>query len=213
MVKKITHRWDLCFNFYHLYFFMTFKSTLRGGMLQQLALLAAGAQPWHHNICTAHGRRFAYAATLAIYVYEVSASFLLTEKTKKKSGQGNFLIEENLWALEHISLIFCQQMVWLLSYSWQDYEQWHLVWCEIQCVIKWSCHMPWIMVSQNELFWIFFCLEFRYIFMDMVCGFHQDHLGSYIGRFRHVILHITFLYVKFHSKYSFEWMKSLLLYI
>ncbi|ROT79673.1 putative WD repeat-containing protein 17 isoform X2, partial [Penaeus vannamei] len=42
-----------------------------GGMLQQLALLAAGAQPWHHNICTAHGRRFAYAATLAIYVYEV----------------------------------------------------------------------------------------------------------------------------------------------
>ncbi|XP_047481224.1 WD repeat-containing protein 17-like [Penaeus chinensis] len=41
-----------------------------GGMLQQLALLAAGAQPWHHNICTAHGRRFAYAATLAIYVYE-----------------------------------------------------------------------------------------------------------------------------------------------
>lgn len=43
----------------------------RGGMLQQLSLLAAGAQPWHHNICTAHSRRFAYAATLAIYVYEV----------------------------------------------------------------------------------------------------------------------------------------------
>ena len=43
----------------------------RGGMLQQLSLLAAGAQPWHHNICTAHSNRFAYAATLAIYVYEV----------------------------------------------------------------------------------------------------------------------------------------------
>lgn len=40
-------------------------------MLQQLALLAAGAQPWHQNICTAHTRRLAYAATLAIYVYEV----------------------------------------------------------------------------------------------------------------------------------------------
>lgn len=40
-------------------------------MLQQLSLLAAGAQPWHHNICTAHSQRFAYAATLAIYVYEV----------------------------------------------------------------------------------------------------------------------------------------------
>ncbi|XP_050694797.1 WD repeat-containing protein 17-like isoform X3 [Eriocheir sinensis] len=46
---------------------------IRGGMLQQLSLLAAGAQPWHHNICTAHSRRFAYAATLAIYVYEVEA--------------------------------------------------------------------------------------------------------------------------------------------
>ncbi|XP_066956128.1 WD repeat-containing protein 17-like isoform X1 [Macrobrachium rosenbergii] len=41
------------------------------GMLQQLALLAAGAQPWNHKICTAHSRRFAYAATLAIYVYVV----------------------------------------------------------------------------------------------------------------------------------------------
>nr|XP_053636053.1 WD repeat-containing protein 17-like isoform X1 [Cherax quadricarinatus] len=47
------------------------SSGIRGGMLQQLSLLAAGAQPWHHNICTAHSRRFAYAATLAIYVYEV----------------------------------------------------------------------------------------------------------------------------------------------
>nr|XP_045611784.1 WD repeat-containing protein 17-like [Procambarus clarkii]XP_045611785.1 WD repeat-containing protein 17-like [Procambarus clarkii] len=46
-------------------------SGIRGGMLQQLSLLAAGGQPWHHNICTAHSRRFAYAATLAIYVYEV----------------------------------------------------------------------------------------------------------------------------------------------
>ncbi|XP_042232869.1 WD repeat-containing protein 17-like isoform X2 [Homarus americanus] len=49
------------------------SSGIRGGMLQQLSLLAAGAQPWHHNICTAHYRRFAYAATLAIYVYEVES--------------------------------------------------------------------------------------------------------------------------------------------
>ncbi|KAK3876979.1 hypothetical protein Pcinc_018267 [Petrolisthes cinctipes] len=48
-------------------------SAIKGGMLQQLALLAAGAQPWHQNICTAHTRRLAYAATLAIYVYEAEA--------------------------------------------------------------------------------------------------------------------------------------------
>ncbi|CAL4077100.1 unnamed protein product, partial [Meganyctiphanes norvegica] len=50
----------------------SFKDDLTGvGMLQQVALLAAGAQPWHRDICTAHNRRLAYAATLAIYVYEV----------------------------------------------------------------------------------------------------------------------------------------------
>ncbi|RXG71741.1 hypothetical protein Avbf_11065 [Armadillidium vulgare] len=40
------------------------------GMLQQISLLTAGAQPWNYNICTVHGRRFAYAATLVIYVYQ-----------------------------------------------------------------------------------------------------------------------------------------------
>ena len=49
-------------------------------MLQQLALLAAGAQPWNHKICTAHSRRFAYAATLAIYVYVVSYITLILMK-------------------------------------------------------------------------------------------------------------------------------------
>ena len=41
-------------------------------MLQQRALLAAGAQPWNVNICASSGRQFAYAATLVIYVYEVN---------------------------------------------------------------------------------------------------------------------------------------------
>ena len=40
-------------------------------MLQELSMLTAGAQPWHHNISTTHNNRFAYAATLVIYVYQV----------------------------------------------------------------------------------------------------------------------------------------------
>lgn len=54
------------------------NSTVRhtGRMLQQRALLAAGAQPWNKNICASQGNRFAYAATLVIYVYEVSTNLV-----------------------------------------------------------------------------------------------------------------------------------------
>ncbi|KAF2348756.1 WD40 repeat, partial [Trinorchestia longiramus] len=44
-----------------------------GRMLRQRDLLAAGAQPWNKNICATKNRRFAYAATLVIYVYEEAA--------------------------------------------------------------------------------------------------------------------------------------------
>ncbi|RUS73072.1 hypothetical protein EGW08_019169 [Elysia chlorotica] len=40
-------------------------------MVRQVALVPAGCQPWNHDVVIAHGNRFAYAATLAIYVYEV----------------------------------------------------------------------------------------------------------------------------------------------
>ncbi|KAK3740724.1 hypothetical protein RRG08_048968 [Elysia crispata] len=40
-------------------------------MVRQVALVPAGCQPWNHDVVVAHGNRFAYAATLAIYVYEV----------------------------------------------------------------------------------------------------------------------------------------------
>ncbi|GFS08157.1 WD repeat-containing protein 17, partial [Elysia marginata] len=40
-------------------------------MVRQVALLPAGCQPWHHDVVVACGNRFAYAATLAIYVYEL----------------------------------------------------------------------------------------------------------------------------------------------
>ena len=41
-------------------------------MVRQVALVPAGCQPWHHDVVAAQGNKFAYAATLAIYVYEVS---------------------------------------------------------------------------------------------------------------------------------------------
>ncbi|XP_022258467.1 WD repeat-containing protein 17-like, partial [Limulus polyphemus] len=40
-------------------------------VMRQIALLEAGCQPWHSHIIAASGNRFAYAATLAIYIYEM----------------------------------------------------------------------------------------------------------------------------------------------
>ncbi|CAN8032758.1 unnamed protein product [Ixodes persulcatus] len=42
-------------------------------MMRQTALLAAGCQPWHINVVSFSGQRFAYAATLAVYIYEMDS--------------------------------------------------------------------------------------------------------------------------------------------
>lgn len=39
--------------------------------VRQVGLLAAGCQPWNKDVCVANGDRFAYCATLAIYIYQV----------------------------------------------------------------------------------------------------------------------------------------------
>ncbi|XP_054421802.1 WD repeat-containing protein 17 isoform X2 [Pteronotus mesoamericanus] len=39
--------------------------------VRQVGLLAAGCQPWNKDVCAAGGDRFAYCATLAIYVYQL----------------------------------------------------------------------------------------------------------------------------------------------
>uniref|UniRef100_A0A8C2I0I3 WD repeat domain 17 n=1 Tax=Cyprinus carpio TaxID=7962 RepID=A0A8C2I0I3_CYPCA len=39
--------------------------------VKQVGLLAAGCQPWNKDVCAASGDRFAYCATLAIYVYQL----------------------------------------------------------------------------------------------------------------------------------------------
>lgn len=39
--------------------------------VKQVGLLAAGCQPWNKDVCAASRDRFAYCATLAIYIYQV----------------------------------------------------------------------------------------------------------------------------------------------
>ncbi|KAK9398983.1 WD repeat-containing protein 17-like [Crotalus adamanteus] len=49
------------------------KQPLEAKMAQvkQVGLLAAGCQPWNKDVCAASGDRFAYCATLAIYIYQL----------------------------------------------------------------------------------------------------------------------------------------------
>ena len=48
-------------------------------MVKQVGLLVAGCQPWNTDVCAASGDRFAYCATLAIYVYQVSIVCMQTK--------------------------------------------------------------------------------------------------------------------------------------
>ncbi|KAM8842635.1 WD repeat-containing protein 17 isoform 2-T2 [Synchiropus picturatus] len=43
--------------------------------VKQVGLLAAGCQPWNKDVCAASGDRFAYCATLAIYIYQLDKQY------------------------------------------------------------------------------------------------------------------------------------------
>uniref|UniRef100_A0A8C6XLS3 WD repeat domain 17 n=1 Tax=Naja naja TaxID=35670 RepID=A0A8C6XLS3_NAJNA len=45
--------------------------TAKMARVKQVGLLAAGCQPWNKDVCAASGDRFAYCATLAIYIYQL----------------------------------------------------------------------------------------------------------------------------------------------
>ena len=59
--------------------------------MRQVSLLPAGCQPWNLDVCAAssNGDRFAYCATLAVYVYEVSdlGSRHYRDKSRNDIGQ------------------------------------------------------------------------------------------------------------------------------
>ena len=44
----------------------------------QVGLLSAGCQPWNVDVCDCAGKRFAYCASLAVYVYEVCPAGIST---------------------------------------------------------------------------------------------------------------------------------------
>jgi len=46
-------------------------------LAKQIGLVAAGCQPWNLDVCAASGDRFAYCATLAIYIYQVQQHLLI----------------------------------------------------------------------------------------------------------------------------------------
>jgi len=48
---------------------------------KQIGLVAAGCQPWNLDVCAACGDRFAYCATLAIYIYQVQYNFPILSTT------------------------------------------------------------------------------------------------------------------------------------
>ncbi|XP_061535832.1 WD repeat-containing protein 17 isoform X1 [Phycodurus eques] len=47
----------------------------RMAKVKQVGLLAAGCQPWNNDVCAASGDRFAYCATLAIYIYQLDQQY------------------------------------------------------------------------------------------------------------------------------------------
>uniref|UniRef100_A0A671MYN2 WD repeat-containing protein 17-like n=1 Tax=Sinocyclocheilus anshuiensis TaxID=1608454 RepID=A0A671MYN2_9TELE len=66
MIAEINgHVADPQWCYWHLF------AQVKMSQVKQVGLLAAGCQPWNKDVCAASGDRFAYCATLAIYVYQL----------------------------------------------------------------------------------------------------------------------------------------------
>uniref|UniRef100_A0A3Q2FKJ8 WD repeat domain 17 n=1 Tax=Cyprinodon variegatus TaxID=28743 RepID=A0A3Q2FKJ8_CYPVA len=65
---------------------------VRMAKVKQVGLLAAGCQPWNKDVCAASGDRFAYCATLAIYIYQVNLPLC--------ASIISFFFSINLWFLK-----------------------------------------------------------------------------------------------------------------
>lgn len=72
-----------------------------------MGLLAAGCQPWNKDVCAASGDRFAYCATLAVYIYQVRLVLF------KQTSYIFTLLSISLWTLSvNVSTVLLE--VWLL---------------------------------------------------------------------------------------------------
>ena len=59
--------------------------------MKQISLLAAGCQPWNRDVCAASGDRFAYCATLAVYIYQVSLQLLFFIALNSESDESMYI--------------------------------------------------------------------------------------------------------------------------
>lgn len=75
-----------------------------------MGLLAAGCQPWNKDICAASGDRFAYCATLAVYIYQVRSFLFIRLVTFLCSCWSHF---------EPIRQMFLQ-CFWKYGCCWED---------------------------------------------------------------------------------------------
>lgn len=64
--------------------------------MKQVGLLAAGCQPWNKDVCAASGDRFAYCATLAIYIYQVNYT-QCTDTHRAKYMYEHIIIYTEMW--------------------------------------------------------------------------------------------------------------------
>uniref|UniRef100_A0A3Q3L7V5 WD repeat domain 17 n=1 Tax=Mastacembelus armatus TaxID=205130 RepID=A0A3Q3L7V5_9TELE len=55
--------------------FNSYSIFVKMAKVKQVGLLAAGCQPWNKDVCAASGDRFAYCATLAIYIYQLDQQY------------------------------------------------------------------------------------------------------------------------------------------
>lgn len=66
--------------------------------VKQVGLLAAGCQPWNKDVCAASGDRFAYCATLAIYIYQVYSPCVHVDTTLEwQSNRSHVHHQSKVW--------------------------------------------------------------------------------------------------------------------
>lgn len=114
----------------HLIFTLkTHPNSTTMSLMRQVGLLAAGCQPWNLDVCSASstGERFAYCATLAVYVYEVNTAH---------STLSNTLFNWKTIVNNHIgsisSIYLCSNSIFCLLWIYFHEEIWsHLFLCRL----------------------------------------------------------------------------------
>ena len=114
--------------------------------VRQVSLLPAGCQPWNIDVCAASGDRFAYCATLAVYIYQVR---------KKLFGTGvgmgkRFVCIWGIWfklSNQYLWRIRCKSLAYLINFTQPWFESIFIDFpCNIEPYLIWltrcCCNKP-----------------------------------------------------------------------